>query len=354
MNAGRRPSRSTVVVVVVAAVAALVGAGLASAGETFSTKSSTSARSARAGVVVIETNLGLEGARAAGTGMVLTSAGEVLTNNHVIEGATSIKVVIPGTGRSYQATVVGYDVGADTAVLQLRNGSGLATVAVGDSSRLTVGQLVRAVGNAGGAGSLSASIGQVTGLGQTITAGNGEGQTERLRDLIEIDAALRPGDSGGPLVTTAGRVVGMNTAASTGSGPNVFTISGVTTKDGYAIPINHALGVAKQIRDGHASATVHIGPTAFLGIQTAASASSYGGIRGAVIAGVIAGSPAARAGLQQGDVITMSDGRSVGSPSALVKLLLQRHPGDRVTVTWSDAYGTRHSASMQLASGPPQ
>ncbi len=339
---------------VIAGAAALVGGGLASARGTFSVKSSTSGRSARAGVVVIETSLGLEGARAAGTGMVLTSSGEVLTNNHVIEGATSIKVVIPGSGRSYRATVVGYDVGADTAVIQLRNASGLATVAVGDSSRVTVGQLVHAVGNAGGTGSLTSSAGQVTGLGQTITAGNGEGQTEQLRDLIEIDAALRPGDSGGPLVTSGGRVVGMNTAASTGSGPNVFTISGATTTDGYAIPINHALGVAKQIRAGRASATVHIGPTAFLGIQTAASASSSDGIRGAVVAGVVAGSPAERAGLQQGDVITMTAGRPVGSPGALVKLLLQRHPGDRVTVIWSDAYGTRHSGSVRLAGGPPQ
>ena len=250
--------------------------------------------------------------------------------------------------------MVGYDISADTAVIQLRNASGLATVALGDSSKIRVGQLVRAVGNAGGTGSLTASTGQVTGLGQTITAGNGEGQTEQLHAMIELDAELRPGDSGGALVTTAGRVVGMNTAASTGSGPNTFTISGVTTKDGYAIPINHALLIAKQITGGHASATVHIGPTAFLGIQTAASASSYGGVRGAAVAGVVAGSPAARAGLQGGDVITMSNGRSVGSPSALVKLLLQRHPGDRITVTWIDAYGTRHSASTKLTSGPPQ
>ena len=155
-------------------VAALVGGGFASARGTFSIKSSTGGRSARAGVVVIETQLGLEGARAAGTGMVLTFSGEVLTNNHVIEGATSIKVVIPGTGRSYQATVVGYDVGEDTAVLQLRNGSGLATVAVGDSSRLTVGQLVHAVGNAGGSGSLT----RTTHLGCNPGRTRGEGHVD--------------------------------------------------------------------------------------------------------------------------------------------------------------------------------
>ena len=108
------------------------------------------------GVVVIDTNLAYQGASAAGTGIVLTSSGTVLTNNHVIDGATTIKVVLPGTGRSYTAKVVGYDRTADVAVLQLQHASNLKTLSLGDSSSLTVGSLVTAYGNAGGTGSFTA------------------------------------------------------------------------------------------------------------------------------------------------------------------------------------------------------
>ena len=125
------------------------------------------------GAVVIDTSLGYQDAAAAGSGIVLTSQGEILTNNHVIHGATTIKVVVPGTGRSYTATVVGYDVAHDIAVLQAQNASGLKTAPLGDS--VVVGETVTALGNAGGTGSLVRATGTVTALNQQITASDDSG-----------------------------------------------------------------------------------------------------------------------------------------------------------------------------------
>ena len=130
--------------------------------------------------------------------MVLTSSGEILTNNHVIRGATTIKVVVPGTKHTYPARVLGYDATRDVAVLQLQNASNLGTAGIGDSSALAVGAKVTAVGNANGTGTLTSAKGTVTGLGRSISVQNDSGGTERLSSLIETNAALQPGDSGGP------------------------------------------------------------------------------------------------------------------------------------------------------------
>ena len=310
----------------------------------YSGRAATAAQSPNAGIVVIETNLGYQGGQAAGTGMVLTSSGEVLTNNHVIAGATSIKVIVPSTGRSYTAQVLGYSVTKDTAVLKLQNASGLATVTTGNSSTLKRGQLVRATGNAGGTGRLTTVTGRITGLGRTITATDGQ-QSEQLTGLIETSTPIQPGDSGGPLLDSSGKVQGMNTAASR-SGGYYFQDA---TSDAYAIPINAALKVVKQVESGANTLAVHIGATAFLGVQIAPG---DGG--GVLIAGVVSGSTADTAGLQAGDQITAVDGHAVTSPNSLRSLLLQKHPGDQTTLTWVEASGSQHSATVTLASGPPQ
>jgi S1-C subfamily serine protease len=190
-------------------VPATVAAGLALA--------STRSPAIGTGFVVIDTNLAYQGEQAAGTGMVLTSSGEVLTNNHVIRGATTVKVVVPATGRSYSASVVGYDVSDDVAVLQASGASNLKTASLGSSSTVDVGEPVKAVGNAGGTGRLTSASGTVTGLARAITVNNDQGGSERLTGLIETNAAVRPGDSGGPLLNAGGQVVGMDTAASVGS-----------------------------------------------------------------------------------------------------------------------------------------
>jgi S1-C subfamily serine protease len=297
------------------------------------------------GVVVIDTKLGIEGGEAAGTGMVLTSSGEVVTNNHVIKGATSIKVVVPGTGHSYKAKVVGYDVSADVAVLKLVGAANLATVPLGDSSSVSRGQAVKAVGNAGGIGRLNKVTGRVTAVARAITVSDDQGGTEHLTGLIKTNAALQPGDSGGPLLNSAGQVIGMDTAASSG-----FGFQDVSSAAGFAIPIDKATTIASLIESGKASATIHIGGTAFLGVELAQN----GTVRGATIYSVVGGSPAARAGLAAGDTITRFNGKSISSPSKLSSAVTQRKPHAHVSLRYLDQFGRAHTAKITLASGPAQ
>jgi S1-C subfamily serine protease len=304
------------------------------------------------GLVDIYTTLGYQHAQAAGTGMVLTSSGEVLTNNHVINGATSIRARDIGNGRTYQAKVVGYDHSHDIAVLQLQGASGLPTVTLGDSASATTGQKVVALGNALGKGGTPAvATGHIAGLGASITASDeGAGTAEQLTGLIHHSAGIQPGDSGGPLVNTAGQVIGINTAASQGT-----QFQGQQTQ-AFAIPINQAKSVADQIEAGTSSATVHIGPTGLLGVQImSADSAAANGIQagdGATVAGVVSGTPAAGAGLTQGDVIVSVDGQSVSSPEQLQSALGQHHPGDSVTIGWQDQTGQTQSASVVLVNGP--
>jgi len=310
----------------------------------------TSKATVQTGVVVVRTNLAYENGAAAGTGMVLTPSGEVLTNNHVIRGATTIKVIVPQTKKTYAARVLGYDVTADVALLRLESASGLATVSIGDSVKIASGQAVTAVGNAGGTGSLTVTTGTVTGLHRTITVSDDRGGTVQLRDLVETNASLQPGDSGGPLLNGAREVIGMDSAASAGF---TFRHSG---GDSYAIPIDTAKTLAKQIAAGRSSALVHVGGTGFLGVDVQPSGSFRGGglVAGEAVVGVVPGSPAAKAGIVAGDVIAAVNGRAVSSPTAVVGQLLRRHPGDRVTVRWVDRSTGAHTASVTLASGPPQ
>ena len=299
---------------------------------------------AQTGVVVIETNLAFENGEAAGTGIVLTPSGEVVTNNHVIRGASTVKIVVPQTRKTYTARVVGYSVTGDVAVLQVQHASGLATVTLGSSASLKVGQSVTAVGNAGGAGSLAVTTGRVTGLARAITVSDDQGGAERLAGLVETDAQLQPGDSGGPLLDAAGHVIGIDTAASAG-------FSFRDANDGYAIPIDRVVTIAKQVVAGRGSTTVHVGKTAFLGVQVQPDAFGRSGV---LVGGDVTGGPVAKAGLGAGDIITALNGRSVASPDALVAALLVHHPGDTITLTWQDRLGTPHSAKVTLASGPPQ
>ncbi|HTT87594.1 MAG TPA: trypsin-like peptidase domain-containing protein [Acidimicrobiales bacterium] len=314
------------------------------------------------GLVDIDVVLKYADESAAGTGQVLTSSGEVLTNNHVIDGATSISATDVGNGRTYSAKVVGYDRTADLAVLQLQGASGLATVSVGDSAKVTVGQSVVAIGNAGGTGGTPrAAAGSITNLDQAITASDDNGANpEQLTGLIEVDADVQPGDSGGPLVNGAGQVLGVDTAASANYS---FSSAG---GDGYAIPINQATNIAREIEAGKGSSTIHVGPTALLGVvvqPTNSASSPFGGggfngggstsDSGAEVIQVNAGSPAQAAGIVAGDVITSLGGRSVSTPSDLSAAISGHSPGDSVQVQWEDAQGNSHSATVKLAAGAP-
>ena len=296
----------------------------------------------RTGVVEIQTRYGSSGGAGAGTGMVLTASGEVLTNNHVIRGATQIRVRVPATGRTYLARVLGYSISADVALVRLRGASGLPTVSLGNSSTVGVGDDVTAVGNAGGAG-LTARTGTVTARGLTIRVGDSRSGTVPLTRVIETSADLRQGDSGGPLLDSAERVIGMNAAATAGDGFDT---------DGYAIPINRAKSIVARIRAGVSTAAVHVGPTPFLGVLVATRQSASP--RGVLLDGVRAGAPAARAGLGRGDVLLSLNGNVLRSSSQLVALLLRFRPGDSVRLVWIDTLGERQSAAVTLASGPPQ
>jgi S1-C subfamily serine protease len=300
------------------------------------------------GVVDVNSDLGDNGGGAAGTGMVLTANGEVLTNNHVIDGATSVHVVDVGNGRTYTATVVGYNQSDDVAVLQLQGATNLATVTTGDSTTVQVGDGVAAFGNAGGVGGTpSIASGHATGLGQSITAYDDvNGSSENLTGLIQTDAAIQPGDSGGPLVNVRGQVIGMDTAAASAS--HTSTKSGTA---GFAVPINRALAIAHQIEQGVASSSVHVGPTAFLGIQLAGpfTNSAAGGV---AINDVVPGAPAQQLGLGPGDVITAINGVSLRNATDLAHEMSQLHPGETVSLSWTDASGHPQSASITLATGP--
>jgi S1-C subfamily serine protease len=304
------------------------------------------------GLVDIYTNLGYQQAQAAGTGMVLTSSGEVLTNNHVINGATSIKARDIGNGRTYQARVVGYDHSHDIAVIQLQGASGLRTVTLGNSASAAPGQKVVALGNALGKGGTPAvATGHIASLGASITASDaGAGTSEQLTGLIHHNAGIQPGDSGGPLVNTTGQVIGIDTAASQG------TQTQNQQTQAFAIPINQAISIARQIEAGTSSATVHIGRTAFLGvaIQSASDAAASGvpAGAGASVAGTVPGAPAASAGITQGDVIISVNGQRISSPEALQSALGQHHPGDSVTIGWQDTTGQTQSATVTLTNGP--
>jgi S1-C subfamily serine protease len=203
------------------------------------------AAQAVAAVVDIDTALRRQHAVGAGTGIVIESSGLVLTNNHVVEGATAIRATDIGNGRTYAASVLGRDRRHDIALLQLRGAKALATAPLGDSSRVAVGDHVFAIGNAGGKGGAPAQTpGTVMALNQTVTAADDlTGRSERLTGLIAIAAAVVAGDSGGPLVNDSCQVVGIDTAGS--EGYRVGSPGG----QGFAVPIDQELQIAQRLRE---------------------------------------------------------------------------------------------------------
>jgi S1-C subfamily serine protease len=408
----RRRLAVTAAVAAVGLAAGAAGMSAAAASSGGTTAASTTALSTTEiatrtdpGLVDVVSTLGYQSAEAAGTGQVVTSSGEVLTNNHVIDGATSIKATDIGNGRSYTAKVVGYDKTDDIAVLQLQGASGLATVSFGNSSQVTTGESVVALGNAGGKGGTpSVAAGTITALNQSITASDeGSGSSESLSGMLETNAGIQPGDSGGPLVNSAGQVIGIDTAAST-STPSETPSSGgspygqspygqspygqspygqspygqspssngqssssaqQSETQGFAIPIDKALSIASQIEASDASSTVHIGGTGFLGVEVASPDSysdgsgsggyGYGGQQsssGVTVEGTLSGSPAAAAGLSEGDVIDSVNGQAVSSSSGVQSVIGQDHPGDKVSIVWTDQYGQTHTSTVALANGP--
>ena len=331
------------------------------------------------GIVDVTANLRYLQESAEGTGFVIdAAAGLVLTNNHVIDGATSVTVTPVTSGQSYPARIVGYDAADDVALLQLRGVTGLKAVMIGDSSRVKAGTPVLAIGNEGGqGGSPTVAPGVISGLNRTIIASDTSSDlTETLYGMLQTSADIRPGDSGGPLAGADGRVIGIDTAA-----------GGSTNYSGYAIPIDRAMPIARQIAAGRHSPRIQIGLPAFLGVllpdsgnadprrqasqelhqtgvvsgsgrgctsgdTTATPASIAPAGTGALVDGVLCGTPADQAGLFAGDVITSVGGRAVTSPHSLTALVGRYRPGSQVALAWVAPGGSLHTAVVTLAAGP--
>ena len=341
------------------------------------------------GIVIISSTIQYQSEAGAGTGMVISSDGLVLTNNHVIEDSTKLTATVVATGKIYQAKVLGYDTTGDVALIQLQGASGLTTVPLGNSSTIKASDPVVALGNAEGQGTILPAAGTITGVNQTITASDQGGTitTETLHGMLETNADIVAGDSGGPLSDSAGQVIGMDTAGQSVS----FGQSASPT--GFAIPIDTALAVASQIAAGHASSTISIGYPPFIGIYVAQGTSSnpqtqaqqqeqssgnqFGGFGGYVpscytsdadlqvpseiapvnsgtlVDGVICGSPAALAGITGGTVITAINGQTVGAPTQLQSILAKFRPGDTAAITWVNLNGQKTTSTLHLVAGPP-
>jgi S1-C subfamily serine protease len=341
------------------------------------------------GIVIINTTLQYSSERAAGTGMVINAAdGLVLTNNHVIESSTKITATVAATGKTFKAKVLGYDVTGDIALIQLQDFSGLHAVPLGDSSKVRTGDSVTALGNAEGRSQIVTAPGSITGVNRTITANDQGGvvSSETLHGMFQTDAAIVSGDSGGPLVNASGQVIGMDTAGNDVRFPEQQSAAG------FAIPINTALSVARQIAAGQASDKISIGYPPFIGIYVGPGTSSdpqeqaseqsqhdngFGGFggnsqscytndsnlpvpssiapvnTGTLVVGAICGGPAAAAGLTAGSVITSVNGTAIGAPPTVHNALAKFHPGDSVSVTWVTPSGQHKTASMTLTQGPP-
>jgi S1-C subfamily serine protease len=291
----------------------------------------------------------------AGTGMIISSNGLVLTNHHVISGARELHLEVEANGENHDAHVVGYAIDDDVALVQIEGVSGLSTIAPQRDVLVDDGVLV--LGNAGGhGGEPKVSEGHVVALGEQITATDQTGQSaERLEDMIRIAAPVQPGQSGGAVVNADGQVVGMTTAAATNGR---FRLGfGDAADEAYAIPIARALSVVDEIQGGESTDSVHVGPRAILGVEIqgqlfppSGPGSETGGV---TVSGVTADGPADGAGLTEGSTIIGIGGTPVATADDITRAMNRLEPDDRVEVTWLDPSGERTSATVRLAEGPP-
>jgi putative serine protease PepD len=266
----------------------------------------------------------------AGTGFVLTADGDVLTNAHVVEGATEIFVTLAGESQSHRAELVGADAANDLALLRITDASGLPVAPLGRSADVAVGDDAVAIGNALGLrGGPSVTKGIISALGRSL-----ETDTGVMTGLIQTDASISSGNSGGPLVNAAGEVIGINTAVARGSATSA------AENIGFAIPIDKALPIVERLRGG--------GPAPVVGFLGVRSSNPADGSRGASIVSVEPGSPAEKAGIQEGDLITHINGDRVDGAAELGGLVQGYAPGDKVTVSLIRA-GTKQEVEVTLA-----
>lgn len=278
--------------------------------------------------------------RGAGTGMVLSGDGDILTNAHVIEGAQQIRVTFEGEKTARDADLVGADPANDVAIIKIRNASGLPTVTLGSSRTLEVGDDVVAIGNALAlVGGNTVTRGIVSALNRSVPDSN-----ENLSHLIQTDAAINSGNSGGPLVDARGEVIGMNTVVirGNGSGASVESI-------GFAIAIDSIKPLIERLRAGKpAPGTPFIG---LASVNLTEELKDQLGVpvdKGAVVQDVTPGSPAENAGLQTGDVVVKFGSKDVSTAAELVAAVREKEPGDKVELTY---YRSDNKRTVELTVG---
>lgn len=289
-------------------------------------------------VVEIDTQINYQGVIGNGTGFVIGSGGEVLTNFHVVQGADVITATVGGA--TYPAVLLGFDRQHDIALIQIQGAPALPALPLGNSSAVAVGDPVVAIGNHDGTnGSYVRAPGTVAELGRDLPVEDTiTGNKEMLTDLIAVAADVRAGDSGGPLVNAAGEVIGVIVAAT-------VNFRGVPVGEGFAIPFNTALGIANQVRSGVPTDAVHIGPPTLLGVGV--NTGDQGDV-GLVLADVMVGGPASLAGLMPGDMLLSIDGSSVDTATALTTILDRHYRGDVVELVWLDQYGIERTGKATL------
>lgn len=302
--------------------------------QTTTTDTTEASAEQSSGLVLVTSEIDFGTGKGSGTGLVLTDDGYVVTNHHVVAGATDIEVTLAETGETYSATYVGGDATNDVAVLRLEGASDLTPIRT-DTDAVSVGDQVVSVGDAGGdGGSLTAAPGEVTQTSTDITVSDDDGGSTRLTDLIEVTSDIVPGDSGGALLDEDGDAVGMNVAASSGS----------SDIDGYVIPISRVLDIAETILTGEQATGITYGTSGFLGVGLAQES--------ATVAGVLSDGPAQSAGIEPGDTVTAVDGRAVDTATALQEAIAAHDSGDSVTIEWTDSSGQSHTAEVTLGAAP--
>ena len=287
--------------------------------------------------------------QAAGTGIIVTSDGYILTNKHVIEGANKISVVLDDGTTYTDVKVAATDPLNDVAYLKISGVSDLKAAKLGNSKTISVGQQVIAIGNALGQYQNSVTSGIISGTGRSLTATDSTGtMSETLTDMIQTDAAINSGNSGGPLVNAAGEVIGINTATSY-SAENM----------GFAIPISSVKGMLSQLIEKGEASRAYIGVysteiTPELAKQNNLPVSSGAYLyTSAKYSAIISGSPAEKAGLKNKDIITAVNGVKIGSAGSLSSLIGEYKPGDTVQLTVIRD-GKEIAVNVELGASPEQ
>ncbi|MDQ5944456.1 MAG: hypothetical protein QG658_524 [Patescibacteria group bacterium] len=294
----------------------------------------------------VQSFFGAEEQQGAGTGVIVSSDGLILTNKHVVQGASTVTVTNTD-GKQFEGKILALDAANDIAFIKVE-ATGLPAADLGDSDKVEVGQRAIAIGNALGEYSNTVTTGVISGKQRPVQASDGQGNTETLTNLFQTDAAINPGNSGGPLLNIEGQVIGINTAVA--SGNNAQNI-------GFAIPINQVKSALESVKTRGIIVRPYIGVRYVMLTDSFAERNNLPVKQGALLRGddqtiaVISGSPAAKAGLREGDIITKINDKEITRDNPLQSVVVGFSPGDTVKVTyWRD--GKEQTVDVKLEEAP--